>query len=249
MSIKLQNEIKEIIKSSLIIKPKDLEKKMNMTQSTCRRYLIKLEKEGFLKREFGEIIYKEKNKYSQDKIAINAINENIEIKKKLAKIGAFLAKDYDIIYIDSSSCNYFLFDYIEKKDTFIYTNSLINAKRAIEKGFTNIYIVSGYIKTNTFTIISNLDGIINKINFPISFMGVNAISSDNDFMTPEINEGEMKNKILKNSQLVVFLVEKEKFNQKSIFSFDNEGTNKIVISDIEKWKETSKFNLIKIKER
>lgn len=242
-------EAKEFIKNKKFLKPIDLEKKLKISQSTCRRVLLILEKEGFIERKFGEIVYinQFKNNYLKDTVALKAITENIEVKKNLAKAGAKLAINYDVIFVDASSANYYLFDFLKNKEINIYTNSLINAKRAIDKEFKNVYLISGKIKQTTFSIIGDSQKLFDNIIFPLSFIGVNAINHNNDLMTPEISEGKNKHRILSKSQLAVFLVEKRKFDNNSFFNFDNEKIPKIVISDIDEWDSNDSFHLVKIK--
>lgn len=248
MKSKIIAQIKEFISEKEITRPKDIEKEFKLSQSTCRRILINLEAENFIKRNFGEIIL-EKGviNFSKDTIAIKAIKENVDVKKALAKRGALLAKNYEVIFVDASSCNFYLFNYLENKAVQIYTNSLINAKRAIDKGFFNISIISGKIKPRTFSIISNSDEFFEKICFPISFVGVNSINSDNDFLTPEILEGKSKRRILDNSNLAVFLVEKEKFNTTSFYNFSSNKCRNIVITNLErKWDPKKRYELIRV---
>ncbi|MDK2819630.1 MAG: DeoR/GlpR transcriptional regulator [Mycoplasmataceae bacterium] len=242
MSQKFLDKIKEIIKEKNILKPKEIEDQLNLTTSTCRRYLIKLEESGFIKREFGEIIYVPDNYYTIDKDAKSEIFKNKSIKQKLAKKGAFLAKNYDVVFVDSSSTNYYLFEYLDKKTT-IYTNSLLNANHAINNGFSKVNIISGLIKVKTMTVIPTNTIDLQRIRFPIAFIGVNAISTKNELMTTEINEGMAKKIISEQSDFIIILAEKEKFNHTSIFDFTSK-THTLVITDNDEWPKNDNFNVI-----
>ncbi len=244
MSQKILDTIKKIIQERNIVKPKDLESELNLTVSTCRRYLMKLEESGFIKREFGEIIYNDENYYQIDKDAKNEIHKNKSIKKKLAKRGAYLAQKYEVIFIDASSTNYYLFEYLDK-NKIIYTNSLLNASYAISNGFTKINIISGLIKNQTMTIIPTNTLDLERIKFPISFIGVNAISNKHELMTTEINEGISKKIISEQSEFVVIMAEKEKFKHSSVFNFAT-TTHTLVITDKEDWPDNDNFNIMTI---
>ena len=246
MSQKILESIKAIIKERNIVKPKDLENELDLTVSTCRRYLLKLEESGFIKRDFGEIIYND-DYYKIDKDAKNEIYKNKTIKKQLAKKGAVLAKNYEVIFIDASSTNYYLFEYLDK-NKIIYTNSLLNASYAINNGFTKVNIISGLIKNQTMTIIPTNTIDLTRIKFPISFIGVNAISNKNELMTTEINEGLSKKMISDQSDLVIIMAEKEKFNHSSIYNFSS-TTHTIVITDKNDWPKNNNFNIISTVEK
>ncbi|MGL4252221.1 MAG: DeoR/GlpR family DNA-binding transcription regulator [Metamycoplasmataceae bacterium] len=245
MSKIILDELKNIIKERNIVKPKELEKELKLSVSTCRRYLIKLEQEKFIKREFGEIIYNDNDDYYRiDKNAKDEISRNKIIKQKLAKKGALLAKDYEIVFVDSSSINYYLFEYLDKNKT-IYTNSLLNASHAISKGFSKVNIISGQVKIKTMTIIPTNLADLSRIKFPIAFIGVNAISNKNELMTTEINEGIAKKLISEQSEFVVIMAEKEKFNHNSIYDFKTD-THTLIITDKRDWPESNDFSILKI---
>ncbi len=244
MSQKTLNNIKEIIKDRKHVNPKEIEKTLNLTVSTCRRYLIKLEETGFIKREFGEIIYVPDNYYIIDKDAKNEIFKNKLVKQKLAKKGAILAKSYNVIFVDASSTNYYLFDYLDK-NIIIYTNSLLNANYAINNGFTKVNIISGLIKINTMTVIPTSSIELQRIRFPIAFIGVNAISAKNELMTAEINEGISKKIISEQSDFIVVLAEKEKFNHTSVYDFTS-TSHTLVITDKQNWPLNNNFNILTI---
>ncbi|MGL5732981.1 MAG: DeoR/GlpR family DNA-binding transcription regulator, partial [Metamycoplasmataceae bacterium] len=237
--------LKSIIKERNIVKPKDLEKELKLSVSTCRRYLIRLEQEKFIKREFGEIIYNNEDYYKIDKNAKEEISRNKIIKQRLAKKGALLAKDYDIVFVDSSSINYYLFDYLDEDKT-IYTNSLLNASQAISKGFSKVNIISGQVKLQTMTIIPTNLADLQRIKFPIAFIGVNAISNKNELMTTEINEGIAKKMISEQSEFVVIMAEKEKFNHSSLYDFKTD-THTLIITDKNDWPESNDFSILKLK--
>ncbi|MGL5205668.1 MAG: DeoR/GlpR family DNA-binding transcription regulator [Metamycoplasmataceae bacterium] len=245
MSKIILDKLKSIIKERNIVKPKELEKELKLSVSTCRRYLIKLEQEKFIKREFGEIIYNNNDYFKIDKNAKEEILRNKIIKQKLAKKGALLAKEYDIVFVDSSSINYYLFEYLDK-DKIIYTNSLLNASHAISKGFSNVNIISGKIKLQTMTIIPTNSSDLQRIKFPIAFIGVNAISNKNELMTTEINEGIAKKLISEQSEFVVIMAEKEKFNHNSLYDFKTD-THTLIITDKKDWPENNDFSILKIK--
>lgn len=245
MSQKILDNIKKMIKEKNIIKPKEIEDELNLTISTCRRYLMKLEESGFIRREFGEIIYIPDNYYHIDKDAKSEIFKNKNIKQKLAKKGAFLAKDYNVVFIDASSTNYYLFEYLDKNIT-IYTNSLLNANHAINNGFSKVNIISGLIKIKTMTIIPTNTIELQRIRFPIAFIGVNTISNKNELMTTEINEGISKKIISEQSDFIVILAEKEKFNHTSVYDFSS-GTHTLVITDKNDWPNNDNFNVLNLK--
>lgn len=244
MSIIIENEIINYLKEKKVVKTKDIQDRFNLTLSTTRRYLINLEQKKIIKRLFGEIVYNDQVSKSIDHDANLKIQENIDVKKAMASYAAKLIGEYKTIYLDAGSSCYYLLDYLDK-DIEIFTNSFLNAKKAIEMGFKNINILGGKLKTNTLAIVDLDNDFINKINFDIAFIGVNGLTLDERLTTPELKEGIVKKTICQRSSLIVVLCEKEKFNFQSFYDFTVENKQTIVVSDIESVdQEKKKFTYI-----
>ncbi|MGL4647321.1 MAG: DeoR/GlpR family DNA-binding transcription regulator [Mycoplasmoidaceae bacterium] len=225
MSVIIENKIRDFLKENKITKTKEIEDRFQLTQSTTRRYLIALEEQKLIKRKFGEIIYIEDNVL--DVIAKEAIHKNIEEKKLIAKNAANFAKDHQLIYLDAGSTCYYLLDYL-KKETIIYTNSLINAEKAINLGF-QVNIIGGKIKKKTRSIVEVDHNWLQKIKFPIAFMGVNGISANERLTTPDILEGIFKNSICNQSNLIIVLCEAKKIGVETFYDFTPEDLKKIKV--------------------
>lgn len=234
MSALIKDKILNFLKKNNIVKTKEIQNKFNLSLSTTRRYLIQLENEGLIERQFGEIIYKKSNE--DELIDINVdlkITTNVEIKKQLAAIASKLVSSKTPIFLDSGSSCYYLLDYLDK-DSIIYTNSLINANEGLKKGFKNIHILGGTIKPNTMAVVDLDIDFINKIYFPISFIGVNGISNEERLTTPEEHEGATKKIICDRSDLIIVLCEESKFHKKAMYDFTPKNKQIIVITNSEK---------------
>ena len=231
MSKIIENQIFDYIKTNKIVRTKEIEKHFKLTQATARRYLINLENNQLIIRTFGENILKEENNNYEDQFVNQKINENVEIKKLIAQQASKLVSGYKTIFIDSGSLCFFLMDYLEDKELIIFTNSLTNANKAISLGFKNVYILGGLLKAKTYSIVDIDEEALNKINFPISFIGVNGIDEKFNLFTPEKKEAITKEKIIFHSLTTVVLAERTKFDQKSTFNFRPKNKKIIFVTD------------------
>ncbi|QZE12117.1 DeoR/GlpR family DNA-binding transcription regulator [Mycoplasma sp. Ms02] len=245
MSVLIENQIKDLIKDKKVLKPREIQEAFNLTLATTRRYLLKLEQQNIIKRNFGEIIYIEEENSYIDSDAVVKINTDAETKKQIAQKAAQLVGDHKTVYLDAGSSCYYLLDYLPK-DLIIYTNSIINAQRAIILGFESVNIIGGMIKPTTYGIVDLDLEFLSKITFPISFMGVNAISKDGCLMTPEKRECLSKAQIAEKSDLVIALAETKKFDRLSVFDFTPKNKTVIVVTEDKKLVETSKYKKLTI---
>ncbi|MGZ9428917.1 DeoR/GlpR family DNA-binding transcription regulator [Mycoplasma sp. AC157] len=246
MSFAKQKEINEYIRTKKILKPIEIEQKFQLTKSTARRYLLKLEEEGYVKRPFGEIVYNEKRNYL-DKIVIDEIKVNVEAKRSIARTAAVLAKDYLNIYLDAGSTCYYLLEYLDT-DVNIFTNSIHNAMKAVEMGFKNIYVVGGKIKHKSLSTNSHDLSAIENFKFQIAFLGVSGIDENGKLTTTEIGDGKMKNFVAQHSELVVVLATEEKFGFGTFYDFTPSDKLVLVVTNYKKEKEFEGLNLIRTKD-
>lgn len=231
MSKIVKDKIIGYLKENNIVKTKQIQNHFNLSLSTARRYLIQLENEGFIERSFGEIIYKKCNDNELTDLNIGSkLKSNIALKKELAFIASKFVNNNAPIFLDSGSSCYYLLDYLNK-DLTIYTNSIFNASEATKKGFKNIHVIGGKIKPNTLAIVDFDIDFLKKMYFPISFIGVNAISNDERLTTPEEREGIAKKIICENSDLIIVICEEHKFYKKALYDFTPKDKQIVVITN------------------
>ncbi|WGI37014.1 DeoR/GlpR family DNA-binding transcription regulator [Mesomycoplasma lagogenitalium] len=245
MSFSKQKEIKEYIKAKKTLKPREIERKFDLTKSTTRRYLVKLEDEGFIKRPFGEVVLNQKGNYI-DKLAVEEVKVNVEVKKEIAKTASVFAKDYINVYVDGGSSCFYLLEYLDLS-TNVYTNSIYNAMHAIDLGFQNVNIIGGKIKIKSLSTLNTDLRSLENLKFQIAFLGVNGIDEDGNLTTTQVEQGSMKNYIAQHSDLVVVLATKEKFGYGTFYNFTPKNKTVLVVTDYEKKKEFEQLNLIRIK--
>lgn len=247
MSTIIKNKIKNLIKEKKVISPKEIENILKLTKSKTWRYLIDLEKDDYITRNFGEVIYKE-NQINIEKYAQEQVNVNVETKKYIAKTASVLANKYKTVYIDGGSNCYYLLEFLDSEVT-LFTNSIYNATRAMELGFKKVNIIGGEIKAKTLAII-NLDlNALSKFKFEIAFLGVNAIDKKGILSTPDPSEGIVKKFIAENSEVVVVMAESEKFDKRTFYDFTPENKVVLVVTDDQKPKDYKNLFLISTKNK
>ena len=112
-----------------------------------------------------------------------------------------------------------MIDYITAKNVVFVTNSLTNAKRISDRGYT-VYILGGEFKSTTEAIVGDEAVVtLDKYNFTKGFWGVNGITVKNGFTTPEIKEAMVKKKSMENSKEKYILADDSKFSQVSSIKF------------------------------
>lgn len=187
------------------------------SESTIRRDLTFLEKKGMLVRVHGGATLKSNYEETlDDKLIINQ-NE----KEKIALYAVSLIKNGDCIYLDAGTTVSHMIKHLEKKEVIVVTNG-INHLEELKKYNITTYLTGGLIKFKTQALIGRETiKTLNDYNFDKCFLGVNSISLDKGYTTPDPEEAFVKNTAMELSKEVFVLADSSKFNKSSFAKIAN----------------------------
>lgn len=210
--------LKEIEEKSVVY-VSELVKVLDTSDSTIRRDLNLLHKEGKLKKVHGGATSLKNNLNIRDEEFEHRQKINIDEKNKIAKYAASLIEEDDFVYIDAGTSTDLIINYINTEKTIFVTNGINQAKSLIKKGL-KAYILGGEIKLQTEAIIG-IEAInsLKKYNFTKGFFGVNGVSIDRGFTTPDLKEALVKEEALKRTNEAYILADSSKFNEVSNITF------------------------------
>ena len=188
-------------------------------ESTIRRDLIALDKEGRLRKVYGgATAINHTQGASEDEVTVRDVMMSQE-KELIAEYAAGLINHDDFIYIDSGTTTSRLIDHIGNTNATFVTNGIIHAQKLLSKGL-KAYMIGGKIKAVTASVVG-AEGIRNlgKFNFTKSFLGTNGIDITAGFTTPDSEEALMKAKAIEKSFAVFVLADHSKFRKVYPVSF------------------------------
>ncbi len=189
------------------------------SESTIRRDLIALDKEGRLRKVYGgATAINHTQGASEDEVTVRDVMMSQE-KELIAEYAAGLINHDDFIYIDSGTTTSRLIDHIGNTNATFVTNGIIHAQKLLSKGL-KAYMIGGKIKAVTASVVG-AEGIRNlgKFNFTKSFLGTNGIDITAGFTTPDSEEALMKAKAIEKSFAVFVLADHSKFRKVYPVSF------------------------------
>ena len=208
----------------------NIEKFLNVSIATIRRDVEKLKNRGLLSKVNGGIVSKKRINFELE--VAEKFEENIEDKKKIAKKAADLVENGDFIYLDAGTTTYYMIEYLKDKNISVVTNGLMHLDHLILNNIKTI-IVGGEVKAITKAV-AGIEALknIEKYRFDKSFLGVNGVSINYGFMTPDINEALLKEKVIEISNKTYVLADQKKFNELSSVKFSDIEKCKIVTNDL-----------------
>lgn len=224
-------EILKAVEERQSITVQELTELLNTSESTIRRDLSILDKDGKLNKVHGGATaighYDTKDK----DVAVR-MSQNKEEKLEIVKYAATLILPEDFVYLDAGTTTELMIDYITEKNAVYVTNGISHAKKLVQKG-CEAHILGGKIKLSTEAVVGNETiSELDKYNFTLGFFGTNGISIKRGFSTPDIDEAMIKKKAMEQCKQCYVLADSTKFNQISAIRFADFKAADILTSNI-----------------
>ena len=225
-----QQEILNILKQEKSLKVKDIAKKVFSSESSVRRDLEVLEKEGYINRVYGGAILSEP---SNGIIPLNLRADQNSAKKSLiAKKATDLIFDGAVIIMDSSSTVHRMCKYMKNfKNLKIVTNSL-NLFSELDNSSYTLYCTGGKLnKQNNVFIGNDVIEFIRTVNADLLFFSSQSISHAGEITDTCEEETVIRRAMLKQSAKKVFLCDSTKIGEKKMFNLCHKDDVDVIICD------------------
>lgn len=205
------NEIKDILGTS---------------ESTVRRDITALDKEGKVDKVFGGAVAIEHKLTTHEYTIAQKKDLNREEKRKIARYAATLIESEDFIYLDAGTTTAHMLDYIEECNATFVTNAVAHAQRLVTQGL-KVLLVGGELKGSTEAVVGNQAmNIISNYHFTKGFFGTNGVTRKCGCTTPDINEAMVKQMAMEQCAECYILCDSSKFDNVSSVTFAPfHGTN------------------------
>lgn len=184
---------------------------LKISRSTVRRDLIYLERKNLIIRTRGGAL---KKKYFKYEFSLNEKKDlNLDKKKKIAQITKRFINEGDIIYISGGTTTLELAKILfDVKDLIIFTNAINILLEVANNSGTKIKLVGGDFRKKTFSMVGQeAINYLDRYNFNKAFVGVNGISVNEGFTTPNELEAIVDGEIIRRSKEVFILADETKF--------------------------------------
>ena len=209
-----------------------LKDELGVSESTIRRDITELSREGRLVKVFGGAIALESERSNEELSIIMKESMNKNEKQRIAEYAASVVEPDDYVYIDSGTTTSHIITYLTEKRATYVTNAVSHARDLVRNGF-KVLLIGGELKENTEAIVG-ADAIlhIQKYHFSKGFFGTNGINLKLGFTTPDVREALIKRVAIENTQPGhrYILADHDKFGLSSAVTFaDFVGTT--IITD------------------
>lgn len=204
-----QEKILEILSNNEIVSTDSLMKVLDVSVSTLRRDLMKLESEKKITLLHGGGV-----RISQKATELNITTKlelNKEAKERIARRAASLVENGDTIFMDPSSTTYLMIPFLAGKDVTVVTNGISHINLLTNMDIPCI-MIGGSIKKTTNSCIGPItENTLKTFYFNKCFLGASGFSISSGITNHDIHERVIKLLALKNSSQPYFLLDHTKY--------------------------------------
>ena len=192
---------------------------LNASESTIRRDLNELDKQGKLNKVHGGATLPD-SPFRTDEPTMAAKEElAVSQKQSIAQAAAELILPEDFIYLDAGTTTASMLSYLTEKSATFVTNAVAHAKTLAAAGF-RVYLVGGELKGSTEAVVGNQALMtLQNYHFTKGFFGTNGISRQSGLTTPNMNEAMVKKTAMGQCREVFVLADHSKFGNISSVTF------------------------------
>lgn len=212
-----KQEILKILEQYRYATVEYLAETIHISPSSIRRDLAAMEKAGAVKRSYGGVeLVQSENKVTPFFLRAH---ENQAEKKIIAKKAAGLVPDGSVLFIDTSTSAFCMMEYLTaKKDLTIFTNNVDVLNFAAQHGI-RVYCTGGFIspESKSALIGSYAQDMLHKIHVDYFFFSTQSLSCEGILTDCYEEENCLRQIMLKNSSVKVFLCDSTKLNKTSVF--------------------------------
>lgn len=225
-------KIIDILRQQPSVRVTDLVPILDASESTIRRDIAELDKEGRLRKVFGGAVALETKRPGNGASGtaprrVNVQHRDIDAKArirvdektKVAACAATLIEDGDLVYIDAGTTTGSMIEHIDCYNATYVTNGARHAIDLAGRGLRT-YLLSGLMKSSTEAIIG-YDAVdsLKKYHFDKCFIGTDGIDQENGLTTLDIEESMVKTEVIRRSEKVYVLADSSKFGLVAKISF------------------------------
>ncbi|MFD1465705.1 DeoR/GlpR family DNA-binding transcription regulator [Lapidilactobacillus mulanensis] len=202
-----------------ICKLNELVNLTDASESTIRRDLDELETQGLLERIHGGarlVTHLTSDQAQNDREQLNRSE-----KEQIARFAVNnFVRDQQVIYLDSGTSVQEVIPYLSRfKQLSIVTNSVTTALKLSEQNMA-VFLPAGHLKNTTKALVGSATlAALTDYHFDLALIGTNGIAVTGALMTPDIDEANIKQTVIKNSTKSVVLSDPSKFKQVAFATF------------------------------
>ena len=201
--------------SITVTEVKDL---LDTSESTVRRDITALDKEGKLEKVFGGAVELKERVTAYEYSVAEKMGLKLEEKHRIARYAASLIQDEDFVYIDAGTTTADMLKFLQVSRAVFVTNAVVHAQTLAGRGF-KVLLVGGELKSSTEAVIGNQAmNTLRSYHFTKGFLHQRH-HRKSGCTTPDANEAAVKAAAMEQCRECYVLCDNSKFDNISSVTF------------------------------
>lgn len=207
-----QEELITLLKKEKSMRVSSIAAKLFTSESTVRRDLTALEKEGLVRRTFGGAVICESENPDEPLVIRNTKNQ--KAKSEIAYRAAELVRDGMVLFLDGSSTAAHLVSHLARfRDLTVITNSPATSIALGECGIRNFCTGGEFSSPSVSYVGGYAVDFIRDFHADIAFISCRGFSDDGLLTESNVDFVHIKKQMMKNAKRRVFLCDSSKFGR------------------------------------
>ena len=209
----------------------ELSRLVGVTEVTIRKDLEYLETQGLVTRVHGGALISGRGRLERRFAARE--KENLEHKRRIAQAAAAHIQSGQRIFLDASTTALQVARLIQDRDDLVVvTNGLYTAlELSFSEGITTI-VIGGTLRRRSNSLVGNLnDDLTQRLRMDVGFYGARGVTASDGLMEADLDEAQLKQRMVKASTTVIGIADASKFGAKFFSVFALPGEIDRIITD------------------
>ena len=188
---------------------------LHTSESTIRRDLTQLDRQGLLKKVHGGATLVGRTVLADEPPMAAREEQSVEEKRLIARAAAAMITEKDFIFLDAGSTTLALAAALEGPalQAAYVTNGIAHARLLAQKS-CHVCLPGGLLRPRTEAIIGAAAvTALQQFNFTKAFMGANGVAMEAGFTTPDPEEAAVKAAAICRARQIWFLTDDSKFGR------------------------------------
>ncbi|MGN0662411.1 MAG: DeoR/GlpR family DNA-binding transcription regulator [Faecalibacterium sp.] len=207
--------ILELLAERRAVTVQELCEALETSESTVRRDLNELDRQGRLNKVHGGAVLPESQFLADEPTMADKEGLAVAEKRAIAQAAAGLIGKDDFVYLDAGSTTLLVAHAVsgEALSAHYVTNGIAHARVLVQKG-CNVFVLGGVLRPVTEAIIGAAAlRSLERYRFTKAFMGANGVTLEAGFTTPDPEEAAVKSAAVRAAREAWFLVDHSKFSR------------------------------------
>jgi ribose transport system substrate-binding protein len=227
-----RRQILSLLQEQPGIKVTELAQILDVSEGTIRNDLTELEDTGYLHRVHGGAVLRHNHRFLSPSFAARA-QVNAKAKQWIARRAAGMIEDGDSILLDASSTVFGMVPYLrDRHNLTIVTNGIEVGLALAENPSHTVILAGGMIRPDGTSVVGHLGAkLLDDLHIKTAFVSCSGFSLDAGLTEIDIQEVQIKRKMIHCAERVVALIDSGKFGRVDLTSFADLGQISHLLTD------------------